>query len=738
MKRRHLHALLAPIVTLAIATSFVACDKKQADQPAKPSVPPGETAAKVADTVKSAVKEAVAPAAPSDIAAIRAAYGIASQLPKDVEAFSVSLRLHDLWANLSNSNWAKTLVNLPALKGEPKFQEFLQQWNSPQAEKVKEIAEALFGNEMAVAYTAGFTAKAMPWIDLIGAVQEVQIKGAFMAAMSGGRPPDSAKLFRDAAPEIIPALVKCDMPPFLLAMKAVKAKADIDGGLGMMIQQLGMQLPPGVELGKFKLADKYEFQNVTLDAKKLIAALGEEKMLTQLKEVLGDEAKAKQVAASLGAKKIEIAWGWVGDYLIVSFGSDHAHVKFAASDADSALAIPVVARRAAQFLDKKPLGLGYASAAMFEALHGKLEFADKFKKISDELQGLLQPAQITAMQADVKRIEGKAQALYAAKYDPMVSLGYWDGGLRGEAFGGIRQTTFDTTKPLGFGSLLSKSVFLFADGRSNSANDGKYADLIEEVAATLWSWYEKYGRAMVPPKEQQGAAMIEAMGLPMVKDFWAASRTLSKALGDESALILDLNGSVPKMPQIPPNLADGKVPRMAWVAELKNRAGVSEAWTGFDKIIKQLAALAPGPLPAPQMKKEGDVEIHFIDLTIPTDDLLPHIAISKDRWILSTSPSLTKEITSKSSATGATPLGNEWRLQPPAACDLAEAWLKVMDKDPAFFFHSSSDQAEFAKLRPTFAELLKLGRSIQSLEWRIFSEGTETRNSTYLKLEDIK
>jgi hypothetical protein len=179
---------------------------------------------------------------------------------------------------------------------------------------------------------------------------------------------------------------------------------------------------------------------------------------------------------------------------------------------------------------------------------------------------------------------------------------------------------------------------------------------------------------------------------------------------------------------------------MAWVAELKDRAGVSEAWKGFDKIIKQLAAFAPGgsPVPAPQMKKEGDVEIHFIELPIPTDDLLPHVAISKDRWILSTSPSLTKEITSKSSATGGTPLGNEWRLQPPAACDLAEAWLKVVDKDLAFFIHSSSDQKEFETLRPTFGELIRLGRSIQSIEWRVFSEGTETRNSTYIKLEDIK
>jgi hypothetical protein len=738
MNRRHLHALLAPLVTLAVATSFVACDKKTADQPAKPPTTPGETPATpgwVAETVKGAVTSA-----PADIASIRGAYGVASQLPKDVEAFSVNLGLHGLWAKLSNSSWAAALVNLPALKEEPKFQQFLQQWNSPQAAKGKEILEALLGNEMAVAYPAGFTAKAMPWIELMSEVQGIQMQRGIMTAMSGGRPPDSAKLLREAAPEIIPALVKCDMPPVLLAMKAVKAKADIDGGIAMALEQLGMRLPPGVEIGKFKLADKHDFQNITLNGAKLVEAMQEEMIRGRLADLLGDEGKAKQAVEALKSKRIEIAFGWVGDYLFVSFGSDHAHLKFAAGDADSALALPAVARRAAQFLDKKPLGLAYASAGMFEKLHGKLEFAESFKKLSDELAGLLKPEHITAMQADVKRIEGKAQALYAAKFDPMVSVSYWDGGIRGEGFGGTQQTAFDTSKPLGFGSLLSKSVFLFADGRSNPANAGKYADLLEEGASTLWSWYEKYGRTMVPENERQGAAMVEAMAIPMVKDFWAACRTMSKALGDESALVLDFNGNVPKIPNLPPGLVDGKVPRMAWVSDLKDRAGVSEAWKGFDKIIKQLAAFAPGgaPIPEPQMKKEGDVEIHFIEPPIPTDDFLPHVAITKDRWIISTSPSFTKEITSKPAVAGGAPLGSEWRVQIPAACDLAEAWLKVVDKDPATFLRSSSDAKEYAKLRPTLGELIRLGRSIQSLEWRVFSEGSETRNSTYLKLEDLK
>src|SRR5205823_1281553 len=120
---------------------------------------------KTAETVKSAVKEvAQIAAAPSNVSAIRDTYGIAAMLPKDVEGFGANYRLHDLWVKLSESNWAKTFINLPALKDTPRFKEMLQQWNSPQAAKMKDLFEAILGGEFAGVYAAGFTEKFLPWM----------------------------------------------------------------------------------------------------------------------------------------------------------------------------------------------------------------------------------------------------------------------------------------------------------------------------------------------------------------------------------------------------------------------------------------------------------------------------------------------------------------------------------------------------------------------------------------------
>jgi hypothetical protein len=347
-----------------------------------------------------------------------------------------------------------------------------------------------------------------------------------------------------------------------------------------------------------------------------------------------------------------------------------------------------VAKRGAQFAAQRPHGLSYISKAFFEGVTGKIEFADQFKAFAQELQGILKPEAIDAMVVDVRRIEGKAQALFATTYVPQVQVDLWEGGFRSELFGGGKQKAFDSSKPLTFGGLATANTFALLDARGNAAYSKATADLIEDGAATLWSWYEKYGRTMVPEDQRQGAQMAEAMAKPMIVDFWKSSRKLGEGLGEESALILDLAGPMPKIPDLPPALAEGKVPRLALVSELKDRAAVSEAWKGYYSLIKQVAALAGQAqgLPEPQMKQEGDAELYFVPLPIPTDDFLPHVAISKNRWMISTSPSFTKEIVSKPATPGAQPMGSHWNVNFGALFDLADGWLKLLDKNGAQLF----------------------------------------------------
>ncbi len=738
MKRFRLTSLIAPATALVVASSFIACEKTSD----KPAQQPQADAAKVAEATKApevakvieAVKAVVAPA--SDAAKLAGQYGFAAMLPRDVDGFATYYHLHEMWAALANSKWAAELMAMQPIKENPQVQQALQQWKSPQGEKGRELLEAVFGAEFSIVLPTSFGEKMKPLMDVYTKLMETYFQRAIMASFSGKpmTPEQTQQMLRDAAPEMLPMLAKCDFPPMLFIAKAVKSKVDIDAAFKNLTAMVGVQLPPAFEVGSFKVADKYEFQSLHVSAKKLVPPQVE----PQLKEMLGDEAKAKEAMGLITSKNAELAWGWVGDSFVVSFGADHSHVRFAASAAESALSIPAVAQRAAQYAEKNPGSLGYMSKAILEKFGTKISFVPQFNAISEELGSILKPEQITGMRNDVQKLEGKAKEIFTSQHDDMVGVGYYENGLHSETYGGARFTAMlDAGKPLTFASLAGPAAFVLLDSRS-SANSVKVTDFIEDAAVTAWSWYEKYGRTMVPEGERQGVTMVEMMALPMVKQLWNSSRTLGKALGSESAFVFDLGGAMPKLPDMPPFLAEGKIPRLAWVSEMRDRAGVSEAWKGFSSLIKQLAALAPqGAVPEPQMKKDGDTELHFIPLPIPTDDLLPHIAITKDRWIISTSPSLTSELAAKPATAGAQALSTDMQVNFGALWNLADVWLKVADQNIEKMF-GPADAKEFQQMRPVLGTALKLARSIVSGKMQLTEEVGQSRASAHLKLEDIR
>ncbi len=720
MKRR---PYLAPIAALAVAVSFVA--PAGAIEKSSQSLP---------GTDAKNVLVAVATAPTVD----RAIYGFAARLPKDVEGFGANYRAGEVVRSFLASKWLDTFKNLPPLKEDRDFQRFLQNVQGPDAQQALGIIDAILGQEFIVALPAGFAEKTKPlmdaYVDFIG----VYFQNAIMAGMSGKKmgPNETKQMMRNAAPDLIPSFAKAEVPPLLFIAKAGKAKDLVDGAFAQLEAQVGKGLPPAFELGEFKVGN-YNFKSISVSAKKLIAAFQEEQFKLQLRELMGDEAKAKTVLDQILTKKAELAWGWVDDYFVLSIGSDHSHVRFAASDAESALAVPEIASRAAQFATKKPLGLTYMSRAIFDKFSTKIEFAETFDNITDELRGILKEDAIKGMRADVRRLEGQAQKIFTSQYDAQVEVSWWEGGLHGESYGGVRQINMDSSKPLGFASLLSPTTFLFADSRT-SANTKLMVDFVEDGASTVWSWYQKYGTTMVPESERQGAQMIEAIGLPLVKQAWGSLRALGKALGDEGAFLIDVNGDMPTIPDLPPFLASGKVPRIAYVAELKDRAALSESWKGFASIIKQIAALAEAPqnIPEPQSKTEGGLELDFIPLPVNTGDLLPHIAISKDRWILSTSPSFSKELAAKPAAAGA-PMGGLLNVSFTALWDVAEKWLAVADKNSDAMF-GQRDSAKFKQIRPVLDSVLKLARSVEGLELKMFEEEGKARASVFLKIHDAQ
>jgi hypothetical protein len=750
--RPTLRPLLASIAFVATSGLYVSCEKT----PDKPTKPAGEstipgTAAPTPAVEKPAasVPPAPAPVAVAPASELQGLYGFAARIPKDVEAFSSNYRMIELWQGLTNSKFAADVLALPVVKGNPDIQKFLAQWNDPKALQMRDLAAAILGNEFFLYEPSGFGDQFSVWMNLISEIQSIQYQSIFTRFGGGGNDPAAMiEALKANLPELLPIVGKVEIPPLVLGFKAGASKQQLNSMLDATLQGVLSDLPPGFETAAFQVDGKFEFKSLTVNVRKLVSAVQEAQLLLQAKEVMGDEKKAQELVTSLMAKRVEVAWGWVEDNFVLSIGTDHGHLKFAASPADSAISIPEVAKRASQFAGKKPFGLGYASAALFKKLETKIEFVPMIEQVTDAVRGILKPEAIDKIRSDAKALQGKFQAAMTVEYDSLVSVSWWDSGMHAEMFGGVRSNRLNSSKSLNLASLASPTTFLIADSRVNEAEADKVLALLEESATTIWGWYESYGRAMVPESERQQVAMAEVVAVPLIKQFWNSSRQLGKALGDESAFLIDLNGEFPKVPNapIPPTvLAGGKVPRIAWVADLKNRAALADAWTGFSAIVKQImtvasqgASTAP-QVPEPVSKKVGNAELHYIPLPMDTGDLLPHVAITADRWMVSSSPTYSAELAGKGAAAGGTALGSHWTVNFPALWNLADVWLKVAESDPAAFFDKSeSTVREFNENKPLIRDIIRLLRSVGPLDVQMTKDGALNHDSIYFQMQDVK
>ena len=93
------------------------------------------------------------------------------------------------------------------------------------------------------------------------------------------------------------------------------------------------------------------------------------------------------------------------------------------------------------------------------------------------------------------------------------------------------------------------------------------------------------------------------MGVPMVKELWKSLQNFRAAMGEESVMLLNLDGVMPEVPgsPIPPDVvAKGRIPRFAWVSELKDGTKLTESWNGLN-----------GPRSATSTCGGGDRRGHF-------------------------------------------------------------------------------------------------------------------------------
>jgi hypothetical protein len=661
---------------------------------------------------------------------LKAAYGFAAQLPADEEGYVAVYNLDKFWRQLKCSKTFATLRANPlvqqALHGPLVQLADGQLSKNPDARRWRAIASDALGNEVFLTFAPGSAQKFKMLMQLSDEMRVADIK----ISLAGNKTPNAAK---NLAPVILPYLKTLDVPPFIIGFKLSAQKA----ALVAEIDRGEKNLPPGLELTAFNVNGTLPFKSIVATLGKALPPAQQEELKKLIAGTVPDPKQADDTLQALLARKVEVAYGFVGDYLVASIGSDHSHLKLAANFADSLLARPEVGV-AANYAGKPMLCFSWSSAELLAALQKRAELLPYYAGLKDELTNTLSSADVQKLQTDLERLDGEAAKAFGKDFTPMVGVSYIEHGIRGERFGGLKPRAGTGLK---FSNVPSASTFFWLDAASDPVVSAACRTWAEDFATTAYDTFQRIGLAKLPDQQRTQFSIFQTQAVPRIQEFYRITKEqFIKALGSENAVALDLNGALPANPFIPPPIHDaGRMPRLAYLSDVQDATLLGQSWDGYLKLARDIAktvpqaAMLPGGLPDPGKETIDGVTLSYYKPPMDTGDLLPNIATTASTFVASTSRSYSLEL-SKAAAKPAADAGStmfDLRMNFASAFDFAGKWMALAVQYPDLFFHGDKAKAdEFVKSEPALADMLQSLRSFQGMDARVYEENGVRRASS--------
>ncbi|MGB8352789.1 MAG: hypothetical protein WCD79_02790 [Chthoniobacteraceae bacterium] len=680
------------------------------------------------------------------------AYGFAAKVPSNVEGYCSFYGLGKLWADIKQDKAVAEIRTNPLVTrvtDDPAFKQQIATFSqNPDAAKARAIASDALGQETFIEFSPGSSAILASWIRFNDDMRIANIKNA-LDAKSTGTPPANPYNLK----AMLPFLKTLELPPLVVGFKMNAQKAELNAD----IDKAEKNLPPGVDLTAFNLNGDLPFKSLVVVVGKVLPAPYQGMLKNMVSQSITDPTEADATYQALLTRRLEIAYGYVGDYFIVSIGTDHAHLKLAANFGESVLSRPEVAV-AANYADKPLLSFCWSSPELMTGMQRKFQLSPYYEQLKPEIARSLAATDAEKLEVDLKRLDGEADAVFTQSFTPMVGITYRDHGLRGETFGGIKPT--GNTASVKFSTVPPADTFLWVDSVSNPATVAAFRTWFEDASATSYDTFQHIGLPHLSNTQQLQFAMFQSMGLPKLTELYKISRDqFAKSLGSETAFALDLKGEIPALPMVPAPFHDGgRMFRLAYLSDVQDRALLGQSWDGYLKLARDIsqmipqAAMLPNGIPDATNEVVDGVTLSYYKPPLDTGDLLPNIATTDKTFVMSTSRSYSLALTkaavmavtpptsnlqlgvTTATASAATPaklLQLDFHMNFKPGFDFAVTWMALAAQYPNIFFSGDQAKAEqFKKLQPDLTSLLNALRPLQGVEGQVFEENGVRRMSS--------
>lgn len=726
----------------ASALVLGACnEKKQEEAASTPAAAPATVVEKAKELVAAPAVPEVKALTPGERAAM---LGIVGHLSKDVESV---LGIYD---------GAEIVKRARALKTWEFIREIAKEEGEtdPEAEIGDQLGEAgkFLGQEMFIAAGKGTGLQLENVIAiqhryqyytfrlLAQAFAEGAKNGALDAA--GGMTPELIQgLTKDLTKEL-DLVSKLAVPPVLVGIKAADAdslkmaQGQLEPGIANIAAEIGEEGAKTVEFTKGRVT----FKGVKLLGSYLAAQM--EQGREQIEQTIAP-ADLDKLLASLKEKNLVIAHGALDNYLMVYAGGSEDACPLV-DKVDDSLAASDAISYVDGFKDKKVVGFLHADKAIGQAsVYTSLK--DMALGVRDGLAGSTAFGDTRDLATLLEMVGDKeAELLGLTKVEAGGGVAVLDGGFKLEFFGGNNQNAFDLTTAHKLGKLgAGESTLLFANWVGNPEYTKRANALGEVLIQTGYEIAEKVAALEVDSPqltEFKGAfSMFNDKFRADTVGIWESLQLAEAGLGDESALVVDLKGTVPPVPSVPQEFVDGgKFLRASLITPVTDRTKLDASWTKLDgslkNIFKNVSELAGEDIPMqrPMSSKEDGLTTWSFSFPFFNDDFLPSITVSDKWFVASTSKVHALELAKAADSAAAERSGAWFEMDFDALRTFSAEWVTLLEKDGEAVM--GADFEEFKAQVPRIKKGLAAFEEFDSLNIHERIEGGKHRTTLHFKV----
>ena len=662
-------------------------------------------------------------------------FGFASRLPADVDAVYGLLNMDNVLSDFTGSEFFKRIATLS--QGAVSVE---------QADFFRGEAAKYIGKDAFIVFADGSAEqfdRLMVAYDYYYKLMYPMMLQGMMAGAGGGAPMmDPGEIFKQAIEsddgKLLELGEKIQIPGIMMGFR-------VEGGTDELIAQLADiegQLPPTAVVSEVTVPGaETKFKSWAIAAKD---AVGEAERAA-MREEIGDEALAGKLEKIIDSKTVDFTFGAIGDYMLLSLGENHDHLKLAEKPEDSLLSHDRFGFADA-YLEKDIMGYYYVSEEMSEAAN----HPEQMLALTGSVQKFLDQMAEGGMDlGETSNLIGKAGELLVKLSDREcfdgLGVAYREDGIRIESIGGYSMPGVDPELKLRFADAISEDTFLGFTTASTAEAEENSMELMETIAKAMHTGASKFA-AMQPDSDfGQQFGQMDAVFRPKLTALWTIMREkVQGGLGRESGLYIDLNGSAPKIPGVPQVLVnEGKVPRIAIMANVDDRAKLAEGWSELVPAINELAKMVPGQEPGREFQlpdvtsfDNNGYATHFMQLPLAGGDFIPSISVSDDLFLMSTSKDLSNAIAGKAKEGDVT--GVVFHMSFDALRVFAEDWVKLVMNNADEVFAGNEFQADNFREQAAMMQMgLELMKAMKKIRHHSFVEDGEWRGSTHIHFGDI-